>query len=212
MKRFYLILTLSLVVIFSFVGSDAMAVGIGLYTSYSTGSADWTAEDDSGTLDFEDDTHHVGVGFILDTNLAKDSLFNYRLKLGYDKLVSEEYRSGNKDFEFDGFIWDNTFGFGVLRNEMLRLWLGPQLGFSGYSGENPYEEGDAHLFGVNLGAVLGLNFNPGNVITIALETGYKYTKYWGIQEMEYYDDFDLEVDEGVPFINFAIIFRFGDRY
>lgn len=189
-----------------------MAVGLGVYGGLSSGNSDWTAEDDYGrTWDCERDSGHTEAGLVLDTTVAKDRLFNYRLNLGYQKLGFEK---GNSKLEMEGFVMRHVFGFGVLRNKDVRLWLGPQLSFSwssgGYEGVSNF---DVNLFGVGIAPVIGVNFNLGPVVTLALDGGYWFTKYFGTGESTstYYDR-DYSVSEQTPFVNFSLIFRIGDKY
>ena len=67
----------------------------------------------------------VGFEFVLDTAVARNTVFNYRLNLGYEKFESKD-----ADLDMESIIVDNTFGFAAFRNKVVRLWLGPQVRFS----------------------------------------------------------------------------------
>jgi hypothetical protein len=128
-----------------------------------------------------------GGGLVIDTNCAGVKLFNYRFMAGYDVLFSK--RPGVGKMGRVNLI--NTFGFGIFRSELVRLWLGPQLGIFYLSGRNSYPatmyyisscyELEQSMMGVGLGMTLGINFNPGEYVTISLEGGMRYTVYYGIQ-------------------------------
>ena len=61
----------------------------------------------------------------LDSAVAKDKLFNYRMNLGYEHVPR-----GSTDSTFamfNGGSFENIFGFGVYRSKLMRVWLGPSL-------------------------------------------------------------------------------------
>ncbi|MCK5504369.1 MAG: hypothetical protein KAJ10_04370 [Thermodesulfovibrionia bacterium] len=218
MKRVVCIQVLCLIVLCGFSASSAIAVGIGFYTGYSGGSAEWDLEDsDIITESYNADGKHINVGFVLDTTVAKDRVFNYRLKLGYDDRI-DKFDDGDK-VKLKGFVWSNAFGFGVVRTRIFRLWLGPQLDLLYYNGHPENDNDfDINLFGAGFGPVIGANFNIGSVVTLSLDGGYQFRYYVGygesINNYDYYDDYDVdyEILENAGFVHFAVIFRFGDRY
>ena len=218
MKRFIVSQVLSLLLALVFLTSSAMAIGLGVYyNGYGSGSADWTEDHDGWELDYEGDTESTGFGFVLDTAVAKDTLFNYRLNIGLEDVTKEE-GDGVVEAEFDSYVIDNTFGFAVLRKKVVRLWLGPQLRIS-YSEGNPINDPDfdINLVGFGLGAVFGANFNIGRVFTPAVSIGYRYTKYIGTGDYSnssYYTspEVDYDVTETRLFVNLAVLFRMGDVF
>lgn len=228
MKRGICIFILCLGLLSVFLTSEAAAIGLGLYTSYGEGSASWDIDWEStfrnsrqisGSGSIESETEHSGIGFVMDTNVAKDRLFNYRLKLGYEQYIDIPEGGGRRD-EFEGFIMSHAFGFGVLRTRLLRLWLGPQLEFFGYSG-NPENNDDFDMFliGMGIGPVIGLNINLGKVVTLAIDGGYNFRYYGGHGEQEnssvgYEEEYeeDYEIREHGGYVGFALIFRIGDRF
>lgn len=112
----------------------ALAVGIGGYVDVDPvggsvkskvgGSQGYTHNGTSKVL-------AVGGGFVFDTNVLGSSVFNYRMKLGGEKIW------GDKDTEFDGQSghWSHTFGFRLYSNDKVRLWLGPTFGFRYMTGK-----------------------------------------------------------------------------
>ena len=216
-KRLININFLLVLFIFLLFTSKAEAIGIGLAASGGGGSTDWTLEDQwfyTETEDTSDDTISA-IGLVMDTNLAKDSLFNYRLEIGsqYTEVKVEAGGSENT-YEMTTAYMSHDFGFAIIRKPKLRLWAGPELRFWGGEGEdsdNPDVE--AKIGTVGLGPVVGLNINQGKLLTFAIKAAYLGTSSYGTLEHEptnfYYD---LEGEGDLFYVNAAIIFRFGDRF
>jgi len=214
MKKLILVLTFSTFLLFS--TSSVFALGLGFYVPFGTGDSEQTRENDYGDdIEFDVDTDYRGIGFVLDTTVARDSVFNYRLNVGYEK---GEYSKGGGELDWDRLAIDHTFGFAVLRTKVVRLYLGPQLRLAFLSTDSDYN--DTNAFGIGFGPVLGANFNIGNTVTLGFDTGYRFTKYFGVYERDddsyrYYDDdeeFDYDSNEGELFVNFNVIFRINDVY
>ena len=64
----------------------------------------------------------VGLGVMYDTNVGENKLFNYRGGLEYLSVGVENSSRSNKRVDFV-----NTFGFGIIRNEIFRFWIGPRI-------------------------------------------------------------------------------------
>jgi len=218
MKRFIVIQLVSLLLAVIFFTSSAMAIGLGFYLNPGIfgGEADWTLETDYSAFDYEykKDTEHTGYGFVLDTAVAKNKLFNYRLNLGMEEFTHKKGDS-NTEYEFDSFVIDNTFGFAVFKNKLVRLWLGPQIRVSFSDGELKNSDRDISLFGFGIGPVFGANFNLGKVFTPAVTIGYRYTGYAGTGENKTSSsssEYDYTISETTLFFNVALLFRMGDMY
>jgi hypothetical protein len=106
--------------------SPALALGFGAYFEYARG----IGQIDVGSFNLDRDSNVYAGGFALDTNVSRDSLFNYRLNLGYeytsrpDQLVPSLLGLGSSQ---NGVSLNNMFGFGVYRSEHMRAWLGPSI-------------------------------------------------------------------------------------
>ena len=105
------------------ITTEASALGIGFYYEYGGGSTDWTMDYDEGyhngsyhddwSEDFDGDKTRSALGFILDTTVARDMLFNYRFQIGYETWKDEV--DGFDTFDMEGITMTHDFGFGVLR-------------------------------------------------------------------------------------------------
>ena len=199
------VLVLSLMFILGI--SSASALGLGTY--YNLGWGDGEIEyDDHHYGDVDIDTDHRGraIGFVLDTNVAKNALFNYRLNVALDTI---DFGHG---LEADGYVMDHTFGFGVLRNKYVRLWLGPQINLAYYTDDIKFRDNNIHYktdfdaFGIGVGPAMGVNIHAGDFISFTATTGYKYMFLFG----DFVDDFTGY--EGQYYINFGMLFRINDVY
>ena len=234
------VIIIGMVVFYLFGVQSAHALGIGGYFTYGTGDVEFTEEWSNSDPFFElkskGDNTHFGGGFVLDTAVAKDKVFNYRLQLGYERAKFKFDSIENKDLDIDisdniddfeldinQYIIDNTFGFGIVRTEFFRLWIGPQirLGFLSGDGSNfqisTGERFEYDLFGGILGIapVIGGNFNLRSNLTLGLDLGYRYSLILGNLDKKGGGISDSDNWYGNTqnfFINFVIMYRFNDNF
>jgi hypothetical protein len=181
--------------LFFFMEFSAYAIGFGLYGSINGGETYYGKLTLNGETNLSGNkirTPNIigGGGFVLDTNCAQDKIINYRLMFGYDRLFSKRFYVTR----MNRMSLLNTLGFGIVRTELVRLWLGPQLGFYYLYGSNKYPDSAIYfsgyykiehsLAGISLGASLGLNVNIAEYITISFECGLRYIIYYGIQSRD----------------------------
>ena len=213
MKRICLIHLLVVLLVFGFMAPQASAIGLGGYFSVGSGSGEWDAEDeDDNEWDIETDDTGSGFGFVLDTAVAKDRVFNYRLNIGYERKDYED-ENGNT-LEIDNFVVVNDFGFGVVRTPQIRLWLGPELKITSGSGEiDNNDDFEVDLVSVGIGPVVGLNVHVGKLVTLGFKTGLLFESIVGKGEDDPRDyTVDYTGDDTYFYFNFAIIFRINDVY
>lgn len=215
MKKCIFIQLLCAVLFCGFQVSNSWAIGLGLYANTGSGSAHWESEDQWGyTNDWDKDTEHDGFGFVLDTAVARDRVFNYRLSFGQENW-DHKPGDGRTTAELDGYVIENDFGFGVLRQPLggsgsLRLWVGPELRISYSQGEsNLNRDWKFDLWCVSLGPVVGLNLNFGPVFTLGIKTGYLSGFFFGEGGYSSYWE-NYTGTESHYFLSLAIIFRIND--
>jgi hypothetical protein len=172
------------------------ALSIGMYGTGGIARQTWSKKNAN--------VFNGGAGFMLDTAVANDTLFNYRFSIGLEQNF--DFRHVKKPVPcsvFIGTINDGTtdhdvyvteniyyrskesirpltisvahaFGFGVFRNNLLRVWLGPEIALSFMTG------GARRLIGghVSGGLILGLNINLSELISLSVtgssRVGYAY--------------------------------------
>ena len=217
----------------------AQATSIGVYLSRGIGDTDFNEsyDDDDLWYDLESsgDAKFFGFGFILDTAVAKDKVFNYRLQIGYenaeydiDSVYNEDLNINisanvsNFELDIDRFVIDNTFGFGIVRIPNFRLWIGPQLRIGYMSGDGTLTfihgtKRNLDFDGLVLGIapVIGANFNFINNLTIGVDLGYRFNFFAGSLDKTSSSSFDsgnFYGNDDTFFINFAFIYRFNDNF
>ncbi|MCU0846541.1 MAG: hypothetical protein MUD12_01480 [Spirochaetes bacterium] len=185
---------------------SSFAIGFGGYVNGGLGQTMWGTSRTSSEK-------HIGFGGIFDTNVGSDSLFNYRFSFSADKYVSKINRSGkrvNFPFEPPVIIVENTlnsgrlkfyrygieniFGFGLIRTDKIRFWVGPGLGINYSEIERTrifsYQTMPSALYTytwqaipvhkrfksitVNFELAIGLNVNLTEMLSIFLQTGARY--------------------------------------
>ena len=137
----------------------ASAVGYGISVKY--GHAQGTlAEVDDEFDDLDLTAHGVEVGFVLDTNVARDRIFNYRLVGGFEYAATDW--TGAEGFNLYGGSITNTFGFGIWRGPRFRLYLGPDIRLAATTGSpGLVVEDDITQVDIAIGASIGLKRSSG---------------------------------------------------
>jgi hypothetical protein len=207
--RVFLFLVLS--PLFSF--SPLWAAGVGFYLGYSYNAADLegspkylpsegtTLVADALTFGI-DDLHHGQVGFAIDSAPLRDKFFNYRGNIGLDVATAKLKRGllGEESLTFYGLGHKSTFGFGIVRTDTMRLWLGPCLRFFFlFTGDHPYDpdywDDDyddysiGYLFGGGGGLELGVNIRLTQGLCLSISAGYN-ALYQTISESDALDDLE----------------------
>lgn len=174
MKKLFLLFS-TFAFVFCLGLSTASAMGFGLSATVGSGSTDWTSSDFGA---FSTDTDLSGFGFTIDTNLARERMFNYRLELAKTDLTLKNFAGAGGDFELDGMMMTHDFGFGMRFNPLMKLWFGPELRFMWLEGTNGVAGwGDLDLFGFGLGMGVGLNVNFPGQLTLSGKLGYLMMDY-----------------------------------
>lgn len=216
--------TIFIVLLVTFSPNASLAGGFGIHIPVTFGTAKYDF--------FSTDENHFGLGFIFDTSVGENRVFNYRLNVSFEYfeqshtysyyefsphyldpyLFSVDYH--NEDFRL---AMDNTFGFAVLRTRIVRLWLGPQV-------RGGFMFGDRAGVTIAPGlTVLGLNFNLSPVFTLGIEGGFRLAAnlYFDEYRQDYYDDYideyyDIHVagssSNNELYLKLSFIFRSRDKY
>jgi hypothetical protein len=192
---------------------NVFAAGFGFFGTAQGGDIDWEVEDDFGNkVDFEGDKGGVGFGFIMDTAPGERNLFNYRLEVAtevFDADVEQNQVGFQDTFEMAGIAVDNSFGFGVFRNDAVRLWVGPRVRVGFFGGESKTDSTvDVALIEFGVGGVFGANFRIGPTVSLGLEVGTMITGYAGEID-DSFETLDITGDGPSLFLNGVVLFRTG---
>jgi hypothetical protein len=179
MMRSVFLAVVGMCVVLLAASQTADAVGLGAYARYGTASIE--SEDDlNGIMDLDQD--NFSIGLVLDTAVARRSVFNYRLELGYTTM-SADAETTNYEFDFAGGEMNHTFGFAIVKARSTRIWLGPKFRLAGGSGEIVNSDGifggltgtaDATYVSLGAGPVLGGNHHFGSVMSVCWTLDYVY--------------------------------------
>ncbi len=194
------VLILMLVCCFSVSQASAAT---GFLVSTSSGEVEW--EDWPLPKYQYDSSEHTGFGFVLDTAVAKDSLFNYQLNFVFDSWESSEPTGGGPNtIDIDMFVFNNAFGFGIVRTEGFRFWFGPEIRIGW--GDGAFGTDEIDVFGIGFGLAAGFNFHISDNMSLALKIGKQ-------SNMNYAGDLDYDAEEDFTYFNLMLLFRTaGDTY
>lgn len=158
---------------------SAYPYGIGFYTTGKAGISTYADLYKDSPIKYS-----VGAGFVYDSAVATNELFNYRLNAGYENIMA----SGNMFFKNPTTHRVNItsdFGLGIIRHKYIRLWAGPQLELGcDIQHFHSRDFSDSYytlysirsiMFTLGFGAVFGLNVHAGDVLTIGFDAGINTT-------------------------------------
>jgi len=194
--------------------SDIFAIGIGV--AGAVGSEKWVREYNGHNGKREVSS----FGFVMDTSIAKDKLFGYRI------TVSRERNKTTNDIGVDlvGTAITNDFTFAIYRSSDIKLWLGPQVKVGIYDTELNYNTnirtyGSATTFA--FGPVIGINYHLEKTVTFSASFAYHISGFvTGDHNEDFFtttannDDGRIDADySGNTYLNLSVLFRFGnDNY
>lgn len=189
----------------------AMATGFGFYGTVGKGtirlenweSTAWMDPDADSTT--REDAEFLGAGMVLDSAVARDRVFNYRLNVGYEKMKIEFDREDEIDLpesgldQLESVVIDQDFGLAVYKSDSSRIWFGPELRIFFSHDES----------GIGIGPVLGINLHTGREASVALKMGFLFSDF-SDNGWLFASDYEKESH---AFVNLAILFRSrGDQY
>jgi hypothetical protein len=108
-----------------FAATSAMALGIGAYFEAAGGEGyrkvrSSSLESTGGTAS----GYGFRAGLIFDTCVACDDVFSYRLKIGGGTSWTDLVSATN----YNSFHMSHTFAFAAVKNDIVKFWIGPQIG------------------------------------------------------------------------------------
>ena len=170
----------------------------------------WKSEEWENDILNNGDRDVSNVGFVVDTAVARNKVFNYRFT-----FLKEENNADGGRLDMQGYAMTHDFGFGVVRTKNVRLWLGPQLKGSYYDditlNSGGTTTGDVVGFGV--GPVIGLNVNLPQVVSFSFTAAYHIIGFYTGDSYydssgNYYDTVDS--DSTGLYLTLGLIFRINE--
>ncbi|MGB6019005.1 MAG: hypothetical protein WBF77_05360 [Sulfurimonadaceae bacterium] len=130
----------------------------------------------------------VGLGFVFDTNIGKNKIFNYRLNLEYSLAeIDSSSRPYSNSFSKHKYNIVNTFGFGVVTERYVRFWVGPRLNIQYEHASGSSSIQTQNSYGVGLAAAAGLNVILGQKVSLAFDVDYHGALMFGGEDYKVYD-------------------------
>jgi hypothetical protein len=143
------------------------------------------------TVDLKFD--HLTFGVLYDSAPSQDALFNYRATLGFDLATGVQFDTASisipgfptidiqglgidVDKNGYGFTTTHTFGFGIVRSEAIKWWLGPglRLNFDYYKLNGPYEAANLSIGG---GPETGVNIHLSPDMSLCVGGGFHWNAF-----------------------------------
>ncbi|HNW28762.1 MAG TPA: hypothetical protein PKN50_09820 [Spirochaetota bacterium] len=124
-KKYFLSLLAGTVILSA--SSSVFAMGIGAYIDAAGGETYRSVKSKSlESTGGKVTGYGFRAGLIFDTCAACDSEFSYRLKVGGGMSWADSFTKT----DFNGFYMSHTFAFAAVKNDYVKFWIGPQIGFS----------------------------------------------------------------------------------
>lgn len=200
-----LVILLTLVVF----APHASAMGVGVSLTGGLSESDWE-EENWGRRFFSSDDTMGAIGYIFDTNILKDRLYNYRLGIGWEKNV-HEMDAINDTLETSGLYMTHNFCFGIIRKKNLRVWTGPEIRLAKLDGEfRKNSNVKVDVFSTGFGMAVGVNFKVNEKFVLALKGGILDREMHGDGRTETTSSIDYEGDGTLSYITMSFIFRAGE--
>jgi hypothetical protein len=150
-----------------------------------------------------------GIDIVVDTAVAKNQLFNYRLSLEcYNTSEKKDYLIYNYSYNLNRLVLASTFGFGFIRTRFVRLWAGPQLAFS-YEFMNRSSSILNSVVYNKIGAVVGVNFHTGEETTLGFELGFRTGLGFDLNKSILQTILNAKPE---PIVSIKLIFRSWDTF
>ncbi len=217
---------------------DAWAGGYGIYLEGEISDAwvdDYIPFANSGRKVIRDFRSGMGgLGFVYDTNIARDEPINYRFKIGYrygqrkwDKTdtitVPRNLDKPNafaqvitfepKSRSAQGLTLNQTLGYGFVRNQAYRVWAGPtvRLNIDWYGVATDLDIVDVAFGG---GPEIGINYHLGDNLSVGASVSYNFL-YLGEHFETTGDDQRFDGYQHLLALSISVFFRsefdrFGD--
>jgi hypothetical protein len=145
-------------------------------------------------VDIDMKLDHLTFGVLYDSAPSQDKLLSYRATLGFDVVPNFSFESvdvpgvgtfdisgfGSAGIDLDktgyGFTTTHTLGFGIVRTETLKWWVGPgiRLNINHYDLQGSFEAANLSIGG---GGETGVNIHVSPDISLCLAGGIHWNAF-----------------------------------
>ena len=181
------------------------AEGLGVYVPFSLYS-----QSSVGTKDVKADYDpSLGLGLMYDTNVGENKLFNYRLGLEYMRVGVDNVQGVSSDKSNNRVDIVNTLGFGIVRNEHMRLWIGPRINVAWNSDIGGVDNSGSALE-IGLAAAAGINVELNRDIVLGLDVDYRVAYLSGTWDENGGGSFYGDIEGATARV--YVIYMFGETF
>jgi len=192
------------------------ASGLAVYAPYGLGDSHAVTRSPTNGIETEYDIDYksnLGLGLAYDGNLGEDTLSNTRFSLEYTKREVDTFANigctGNCEAG-ERINMVTTFGFGIVRTKVVRLWLGPRFNLAyNWHSRNTYSTGGLE---VGIAPALGINVNIGSHLSLAADVDYRWAGEFGAWTDDLGGSGSYTSSIQGATARFYVFFRFGEVY
>ena len=179
--------------------------GLGVYVPFSLYSHS-SVDTNDVKADYDPS---LGLGLMYDTNVGENKLFNYRLGVEYMKVGVDNVQGVPSDQSNNRFDIVNTLGFGIVRNEHIRLWIGPRINVAWNSGIGGVDNSGSALE-IGLAPAAGINIELNRDIVLGLDIDYRVAYLSGTWDGDGARSFYGDIEGATARI--YMIYMFGETF
>jgi hypothetical protein len=207
MKKIVLSFIIAIILLFPSVKS-VFGLGVGLIRQDSIAGMP-TVQPSYSSLFNQLINHLSGIDIVMDTAVAKNQLFNYRLSLECSNTTErKDYLIYNFSYSLNRLVMANTFGFGFIRTRFFRVWAGPQVTVT-YEFTNRSSSILNSVMYNKIGSVIGVNFHTGEETTLSFEAGFRAGMGFDLNKSIYQTILNAKPE---PIASLKLIFRSWDTF
>jgi len=192
------------------IPATAFAGGIGLVVPVGLGYTETIEGDYGGSID-RDIGSYVGFGIVFDNNLGKNALVNKRTVIEYSNQ-SVSYEGDPKGGSYSLTTWNiaSLYGFGIIKNEHLRLAIGPRINVKyAYSDNSLYDDAE---IGIGIAPAVSLNWNINQSLSLSADLDYKFQYNFGdLAASSYYYSSSYNSVSSDLTARLYVMYRFGEE-
>jgi len=191
------------------------AIGLGVYIPISFLNTEKVKEhvyEDTSSYRERDVRYKpsIGIGFLFDTNIEKDNVFNYRFNFEYvNQQISDDSQETKRPEQWR-YNLSHTIGLALYRSHNVRVWVGNKINYSIYNVIDGYGEQINVIIFAYIIPVIGLNYHYNDSLSLGVDMDYQVAtsdpSFFGSERSAYHSNTRLLT------MRFSIIYKFNDSF